>query len=267
MSVLNRSALKKQTDEHVAVAVFKNKRRHDSMLKILKSLNESWLFDTLGVIIVILAAYTSGYLFENLTHTSFFSENIWAKYVPFGVISVVSSSLSIMSTRLTARLNKFGNIVGTINTLLSGIIDFILGNSGAILTYPVSFLINAAAIKGWHRYGDKQVNRATDFKKWLPLVIGGAILLSLGLNYLAFQNTSPLFWLASAVFSLSLIPNILNVFKMEDQWLFWIVYNFVQLVKAMTQGNFANVGKYLYYIVNSGVAYPIWRMARQKNSR
>ncbi|MGY3742234.1 nicotinamide mononucleotide transporter [Leuconostoc inhae] len=234
------------------------------MLKILKTLNESWIFDLLGVAIVIFTAYMSGYLFEDLTKTSYFSNIVWAKYVPFGMLSVISSSLSIMSTRLTARLNKFGNIIGTVNTLMSGAIDFTLGNSEAILTYPVSFLINAAAVKGWHEYGDKRVNRVTDFIKWLPLVIGGAILLSLGLNYLAFQNTSPLFWLASAVFSLSLIPNILNVFKIEDQWLFWIFYNLVQLAKAIAQGNFANIGKYLYYIVNSGVAYPIWRMARQK---
>ncbi|CBL91552.1 hypothetical protein GCM10025878_10640 [Leuconostoc gasicomitatum] len=232
---------------------------------MLKALNKSWLFDLFGVLIVIFAAYTSGYFFDNLTQSVFFSKNEWAKYVPFGIISVISSSLSIMSTRLTARLNKFGNIVGTVNTLVSGVIDFILGNNGAILTYPVSFLLNAASIKGWRQYEDKHVNRATDFKKWLPFVVGGAIILSLGLNYLAFQNTSPLFWLASAVFSLSLIPNILNIFKIEDQWLFWIFYNFVQLVKATTQGNFANVGKYLYYIVNSGVAYPIWRMARQND--
>ncbi|MCS8583892.1 nicotinamide riboside transporter PnuC [Leuconostoc citreum] len=233
------------------------------MFHILKRLNQSWLFDALGVVIVLIAAYFSGYLFSNLQQVPLFRLHAWARYIPFGMISVISSSFSILSTRLTARLNKFGNILGTFNTVLSGIIDFLLGNNGAILTYPVSFIINAAAVRGWHYYGDNQVNRVNDFKKWLPLIILMAILLSVTLNYLAFQNTGPLFWLASAVFSLSLIPNLLNVFKIEDQWLFWIVYNFVQLAKAVTQGNFANVGKYLYYIVNSAVAYPIWRAKRR----
>lgn len=235
------------------------------MLKILRMLNHSWLFDLLGIVIVLVTAYTSGYFFNDLKTISFFANDWWAKYVPFGVISVISSMLSVLSTRLTARLNKFGNIVGTGNTIVSGIIDFLLGNSGAVLTYPVSFLINMFAVKGWAHYGSKRVNRASDFKKWLPLMIGFAIALSLALNYLAFKNTSSLFWLASAVFSLSLIPNMLNIFKIEDQWLFWIFYNFVQLAKAMMQGNFANVGKYLYYIVNSSVAYPVWQNVRQSN--
>lgn len=235
------------------------------MLKFLQLLNRSWLFDLLGIIIVLITAYTSGYFFNDLQIISYFSEEWWAKYVPFGIVSVMSSSLSILATRLTARLSNFGNIIGTGNTILSGMIDFLLGNSGAILTYPVSFLINMFAVKGWTYYGNEQVNRAADFKKWLPVIISAAVILSLGLNYLAFRNISPLYWLASAVFSLSLIPNMLNIFKIEDQWLFWIFYNIVQLSKATVQGNFANVGKYLYYIVNSAVAYPVWRSARQIN--
>ncbi|MGX4593027.1 nicotinamide mononucleotide transporter family protein [Leuconostoc sp. JNUCC 76] len=231
----------------------------------MQKLNRSWIIDIVGILIVAFVAYSSGYLFNNLASVVMFAHDNWAKYVPFGIISVVSSSLSIMSTRLTSRLNKFGNVVGTFNTLLSGIIDFMLGNSGAVLTYPLSFLINAASVGGWTHYGDKRVNRALDFKKLFFVMIIGAIILSFGLNYLAFQSTSPLFWLSSTVFALSLIPNIMNVFKIEDQWLFWIIYNVVQLAKALTQGNFANVGKYLYYIANSSIAYPVWRAKRQDN--
>ncbi|WP_349515295.1 nicotinamide mononucleotide transporter family protein [Leuconostoc suionicum] len=235
------------------------------MLTLMQKLNRSRIVDIVGILIVIFMAYSSGYLFNNLTNIGMFAHDNWAKYVPFGIISVVSSSLSIISTRLTSRLNKFGNVVGTINTLISGTIDFMLGNSGAILTYPLSFLINAASVGGWMHYGDKRVNRVIDFKKLFFVMILGVVALSFGLNYLAFQSTSPLFWLSSTVFALSLIPNIMNIFKIEDQWLFWIVYNVVQLAKALTQGNFANVGKYLYYIANSSVAYPVWRAKRQNN--
>ncbi|GMA69144.1 hypothetical protein GCM10025879_03900 [Leuconostoc litchii] len=233
------------------------------MLILVQKLNRSWLVDILGILIVIFVACSSGYLFNNLTVTAFFSHVHWATYVPFGMISVLSSSLSILSTRLTSRLNKLGNVIGTGNTLLSGTIDFILGNRGAILTYPVSFLINAAAVGGWKHYGKQRVNRLFDFKKLFVLLIIGTIGLSFGLNYLAFQTLSPLFWLSSTVFALSLIPNIMNIFKIEDQWLFWIVYNIIQLAKALTQGNFANVGKYVYYIANSSVAYPVWRAKRK----
>ena len=99
------------------------------MFHILKRLNQSWLFDALGVVIVLIAAYFSGYLFSNLQQVPLFRLHAWARYIPFGMISVISSSFSILSTRLTARLNKFGNILGTFNTVLSGIIDFLLGNN------------------------------------------------------------------------------------------------------------------------------------------
>ena len=41
----------------------------------------------------------------------------------------------MMSTRLTGRLSNVGNVLGIINTALSGAIDYILGNKAAIITY------------------------------------------------------------------------------------------------------------------------------------
>ena len=37
-----------------------------------------------------------------------------------------------------------------------------------------------------------------------------------------------------------------------------MVYNIVQLLKAFTQGNFANVGKYVFYILNAIGALLVW---------
>lgn len=83
--------------------------------------------------------------------------------------------------------------------------------------------------------------------------------LSFGLNFVAFQQVTTLYVVTSLVFALSLVPNIMNMFKIKGQWGFWAVYNVIQLVKAVVQGNFANVGKYIYYIVNSLVATIAWR--------
>ena len=60
------------------------------------------------------------------------------------------------------------------------------------------------------------------------------------------------------VFGLSLSANILNALKLSMQWQFWLFYNLVQCVKALTQGNFANVGKYVFYIINSVAALLLW---------
>jgi nicotinamide mononucleotide transporter PnuC len=226
---------------------------------IVKKLNKSVWYDLLGVAIIIATAYASGYLFNDLTRTAVFANaGGWAKYVPFGIISATSSVLSVMSTRLTSKQNNLGNVLGIINTVTSGVIDFVLGNVGAILTYPVTFIINAIATRNWRGYGDK-VNDLSTYKKWFPAMIVGAFGLSFGLNYLAFQTVNMLFIVTSLVFALSLVPNIMNMFKIKEQWGFWAVYNVIQLVKAVVQGNFANVGKYVYYIVNSLVATLAWR--------
>ncbi|HEU7324135.1 TPA: hypothetical protein VV719_002100, partial [Streptococcus pneumoniae] len=39
---------------------------------------------------------------------------------------------------------------------------------------------------------------------------------------------------------------------------FWLIYNFVQLTKAGIQGNFANIGKYIFYILNAIGALFVW---------
>ena len=55
----------------------------------------------------------------------------------------------MLSTRFTGKLSKWGNYFGIVNTILSGTIDYILGNKAAIITYPVTFLIYTFAIKKW----------------------------------------------------------------------------------------------------------------------
>lgn len=55
----------------------------------------------------------------------------------------------MLSTRFTGKLSKWGNYFGIVNTILSGAIDYILGNKAAIITYPVTFLIYTFAIKKW----------------------------------------------------------------------------------------------------------------------
>ena len=53
-------------------------------------------------------------------------------------------------------------------------------------------------------------------------------------------------YVTTIAFALSLIANALNALKLTTQWGFWLIYNFVQLTKAGIQGNFANIGKYIF---------------------
>ena len=80
-----------------------------------------------------------------------------------------------------------------------------------------------------------------------------SLLFSFGTNYIGWTNglTDPLFWITVIAFGLSLGANVLNAMKFEMQWKFWVLYDFIQLAKAGIQGNFANIGKYVYYIINA----------------
>ena len=72
---------------------------------------------------VIAIAIGSGYLNTNLA--KYVNWGPMTSLIPFGVISVINVGISMMSTRLTGRLSNIGNVLGIINTALSGTIDYL----------------------------------------------------------------------------------------------------------------------------------------------
>lgn len=228
------------------------------MKKLIQKLNTSLYFDIFGIFLVVLSAYLGHYLFSHLDAKQ------WGPLLallPFGLISTASSSLSLIATRLTGRLSKWGNIISVINVVIAGLIDYALGNKGAVLTYPITFILSAWAVKSWQTYAEGKANKLS-LNKLIILLIAFVIVsahISFWLNYFAFgKQISALMLLTSLVFALSLIANLLNVLKLSEQWWFWLVYNVVQLLKALVQGNLANLGKYIYYIINAIVAKIVW---------
>lgn len=227
----------------------------------MERIAKSKLFDLLGVILVVGIAIASGYLTETLAEVTNWGS--WARWVPFGLISIGNSVLSIYSTRLTGRMNNVGNWIGIINAVLSGTIDYLLGNQAAIVTYPVTFIIYIFAIRTWMRSEKYRATKPlTGTKKWLVMI--SLFILSMAFsfatNLIGWKNRfqQPLFWIVVIAFGLSLTANVLNAMKLTVQWQYWFVYNFVQLIKALVQGNFANVGKYIYYIINALAALSFW---------
>lgn len=232
------------------------------MRKQLRSFAESKYFDLVGVALVVGIAIYSGYLGTRLDKYVNWGDLQWiATIIPLGLISVVNVGLSMMSTRLTGRVDKKGNFYGIINVVLSGTIDYILGNKAAYITYPITFIIYAYAIKEWNKSQEGKPNEMSDSMKWkyftgFSIV---AVFISVGSNWIGYSgNMSTLAWVTTAAFALSLIANLYNMLKLTAQYQFWLVYNFVQLAKAFVQGNYANVGKYVFYIVNSIGALILW---------
>ena len=180
--------------------------------------------DLFGVALVIAIAIASGYLSTNLA--KYVDWGPITNFIPLGVISVINVGISMMSTRLTGRI---------------------------VYTF---------AIRRWQNSErGKAMEPPTGAKGQLIIssIVVGSFAFSLIANYIGYGGqTSFLFWITTAVFGLSLSANILNALKLTMQWQFWFVYNTVQCIKALTQGNFANVGKYIFYIINSVAALLLW---------
>lgn len=229
------------------------------MKKYLKQFAKSKIFDFLGVMLVVGIAIASGYLNSRLD--KFVDWGPWTALVPFGLISVTNVGISMLSTRFTGKLSKWGNYLGILNTVLSGAIDYILGNKAAIITYPVTFLIYTFAIKKWQesQEGKPNTRSKTQTKLIATIATITAFTFAYITNYIGYGgNMNPLAYVTTIAFALSLIANVFNALKLTTQWGFWLVYNIVQLIKAGIQGNFANVGKYIFYIINSIGALFVW---------
>ncbi|HEU2977846.1 TPA: nicotinamide mononucleotide transporter [Streptococcus pneumoniae] len=208
---------------------------------------------------VVGIAIASGYLNSRLD--KFVDWGSWTALVPFGLISVTNVGISMLSTRFTGKLSKWGNYFGIVNTILSGAIDYILGNKAAIITYPVTFLIYTFAIKKWEASQEGRPNQMSQKQVKLAAIIISIItfLFAFVTNYIGYEGKMNLLaYVTTIAFALSLIANALNALKLTTQWGFGLIYNFVQLTKAGIQGNFANIGKYIFYILNAIGALFVW---------
>ena len=229
------------------------------MKQKLKQFATSQWFDLFGVLLVLTISISAGY--HNTWLNQLVDWGAWTVLVPFGWISVGNVAISMMSTRFTGKLSKLGNYLGIINAVLSGLIDYILGNKAAIITYPITFLIYLGAIYWWNKSQDGKANTFSKARlNWIVPTLVVAFIFSYLTNYIGYQgNMNALAYVTTVAFALSLVANGLNALKLTTQWSFWLFYNFVQLVKALIQGNFANVGKYIFYILNSLGALFVWK--------
>lgn len=233
--------------------------------KLCETIATAKWMDLIGVLIVTLVAVSAGYATETLGQVAKWSISLGLAWLPFGLISIGNTILSIMSTRLTGRMKYSGNVIGIINVVLSGVIDYILGNKAAIISYPVTFVIYLIALYVWKKYAENhQANMAAKplagTKKLVTLIsiFAFSFVFSFWINYIGFKQINILFVLTWIVFALSLVSNILNAMKLSLQNNYWILYDIVQLLKAAVQGNFANVGKYIYYIISMVASLFYW---------
>lgn len=242
-----------------------NLKKNEKFQKVCETIVIAKWMDIIGVLIVAGVAISAGYATETLGDVAKWASTVGLAWLPFGLISIGNTVLSIMSTRLTGRMKYAGNVVGIINVVLSGAIDYILGNKAAIISYPVTFIIYVVALYVWKKYADEHkadlAAKPLEGKKKM-LVMTAIFIFSFAfsywINWMGFGQFNLLFFLTWIVFALSLVSNILNAMKLSLQNNYWIIYNIVQLVKAVVMGNWANVGKYIYYIISMIASLFYW---------
>ncbi|CAH1854610.1 nicotinamide mononucleotide transporter [Convivina praedatoris] len=240
----------------------------------LERVAESKLFDLVGILIILTTVGVMGYYRTPLSASWLFKgqQGWWYQLPLIGIVSTCSSIASVMSTRLVAKVNNIGNLVGWINTIFSGLIDFLLGNVGAIITYPVSVYLNWKAGQNWAKKYQDGFGHHKRFGIFLVCLILVAFTAGFGLNWIAYVwlahwPLNLLYYFASVTFSLSLVANVLNVLKLPSQWSFWAIYNLAQLGKTISLRNWANVAKYVYYIINSVMAGVSWISQKHLQAR
>ena len=221
----------------------------------IKAITNSQYLDIIGLVIVILASISLGYHKTEIKFT--FSDKHYVFFL--GYVSIINTGLSMIGTRLVTKKNNVGNFIGTLNTALSGLIDYLLGNVGAILTYPISFIGNYFVFKSWKT---KKILNAVDTIFFRNMIAG--FIISFALNYIAFRFLSEkdIDWklfLAVAIPAGISFGGTFNTARMyPGNWFTWQIYNVFKLIQNIIQGNIANVAKYSFYFVNAVFGYITW---------
>jgi hypothetical protein len=227
----------------------------NNIITSIKKITNSTYLDFIGLAIVITASLTLGY---HKTEINFTFQG--TKYIFFlGYVSIVNTGFSMMGNRLVTKKNNFGNLITTCNTFLSGSIDYLLGNVGAILTYPVSFIGNYLVFKAWKK---SKILRSVDFIFYRNIILG--FFFSIVLNYIAFKYIAqtPIDWklfFAIAVPAGITFGGTFNTARMyPDNWFLWQFYNLTKIIQNVLLMNVANVAKYTFYFFNAIIGYITW---------
>lgn len=226
-----------------------------NQIALIKKITNGRNLDLIGLLIVI-----SGSIFLDYHKTRYyFSMDNISYYFPLGFFSIINVGFSMIATRLVTKKNNLGNLIHTFNTTLSGTIDYLLGNIGAILTYPISIVANYLSYNHWKK--DNRLNDI-DFAFYRNLVVG--MITSLILNFIAFYYLSPkkidwlLFMSIAFPAGLTFGGTFNNIKRYPDNWFLWQVYNLSKIIQSIFILNIANTIKYSFYMINAILGYITW---------
>jgi len=245
----------------------------------LRSIVHSKYLDVFAVLVILVTSISLGY------HKTFYFQsealfNIsfeeWKGMLskgafPLGVFSIIVACFSMMSARLVCKQNNWGNIIGIFTTICVCFIDFSLGNKSAVITYPLTFFLSIYGSVKWIK--GERIKQRDCLYYWIVVcgLVLGYLLTFLGFyifdsSYTWYSDFTAklLFHSIAVTFGLSIVSNTATAFKYEETWLGWLLYDVIQVVKNVLLFNWANVGKYVFYIVNVILTFFDWKFNKDK---
>ncbi|MGB0980683.1 MAG: nicotinamide mononucleotide transporter family protein [Winogradskyella sp.] len=236
---------------------------------ILRRVVHSKYIDIFGVILIVCVTvyrgfhttmyYNGGVLFN--TPLNLITDYISKGAFPIGLLSILGAVFSLLATRFHVKQNNLGNIIWLFTTINSGVLDYLFGNSSAIITYPITFGIAVLSTRNWNK---GELIKDADYKYGILIIVSFIVAYTLVYTGFYMFNTpinNPIFIHTIAIlFAISLIGNIGTAYKYKQSFIVWGFYNISQIIKNTIQGNLANVIKYLFYMFNTIISYFDWHI-------
>jgi len=179
---------------------------------------------------------------------------------PLGIMSIIGAVFSMLSTRLVGKQKNSGNLIGIATTINSGVNDYLFRNPSALLTYPITFIVHSIASYKWAK-GQK----IKKIDKYYYYIVAIAMMVAFSLVFLGFylfgeiEENITFISIIAISFGLSLGATVSNIFKYQETWLNWTIYNTFQLIKNAMQLNLPNVVKYVFYLFNGTITWIDWK--------
>lgn len=234
----------------------------------IQKITESVYLDYIGLIIVIFGSIYLGF-HKTIKPLNLFGFEIQNYYL--GYQSILSTSISVMVTRLVTRRKNIGNLIGTFNTVSVAMIEFMLGNTAAIITYPVSVIGNYYAYYLWKQ---KSEVVPIGINKWFFINFLFGFFISIVLNFIGFTNflttpnfeiqNMPLFITTTLLVGLTFGGQINTAKKYKENWFTWQLYNLTKFVQNLQLGNIAQLLKYVFYFFNATLGWITWSYVKKK---
>ena len=188
------------------------------------------------------------------------------------VLELLASAFGIISV-ISAKEEKFWvfplGIISTCIYIYILMIHHVWGNMFTNIYYTV------VSLYGWYAWLKKDqqhhlithIHYATTHEYFISIVIFLSVMAFMSLVYLFEKTSHHLLWASIDIFCTAswLTAMYLMVKKAIENWILWIIANFISLSLYIHNHLYITAFQYLIFMIISGLAYPQWKKVIQQH--